>query len=88
MSPIKSLAIGAVRFYQQAISPHMPPSCRYVPSCSSYAIIAIERFGVVRGSWLALRRVSRCHPFHPGGYDPVPQRPSALESHADTDRES
>jgi len=66
------VALGMVRFYQRGISPLLPPSCRYVPSCSEYMYQAIEKYGVLRGGWLGLRRLSRCHPFHPGGYDPVP----------------
>jgi len=61
-----------VRGYQVAISPLLPASCRYYPSCSAYAIEALQRYGVFRGGWLALRRIARCHPFRPGGYDPVP----------------
>lgn len=61
-----------VRGYQVAISPLLPPSCRYSPTCSQYAIDALRRHGAVKGSWLAVRRLARCHPFHPGGYDPVP----------------
>jgi uncharacterized protein len=58
--------------YRLAISPLLGPRCRFHPSCSSYALEALERHGAVRGLWLALRRVLRCHPWHPGGYDPVP----------------
>jgi putative membrane protein insertion efficiency factor len=61
-----------IRCYQGAISPLLPPACRYYPTCSNYAIEAIEKYGALKGSWLALRRILRCHPFHPGGYDPVP----------------
>ena len=61
-----------IEFYRRWISPLLPPRCRFVPSCSSYAIEAIESHGTVRGSWLAAKRVCRCHPFHPGGFDPVP----------------
>jgi hypothetical protein len=61
-----------VRAYQVGISPLLPPSCRYYPSCSAYAIEALEKYGALRGGWLAVRRLSRCHPFRPGGFDPVP----------------
>jgi len=61
-----------VRAYQVAISPLLPPSCRYYPSCSAYAVEALERHGALRGSWLAMRRILRCNPFRPGGFDPVP----------------
>lgn len=63
-----------VRGYQRFISPALPPACRFTPSCSAYAVTALERFGAARGSWLALRRLARCHPWNPGGYDPVPDR--------------
>ncbi len=63
---------GAVRGYQLMISPLLPPSCRYLPTCSAYAIEAIERHGALRGLWLALRRLARCHPWGGSGYDPVP----------------
>ena len=61
-----------IRGYQRVISPALPASCRFYPSCSQYAIEAITRHGALRGSWLAARRLARCHPFHPGGVDPVP----------------
>jgi uncharacterized protein len=64
--------LAMIRLYQRWISPFTSPSCRYFPSCSEYAAQAVVRYGLFRGSWLALRRVLRCHPFHPGGYDPVP----------------
>jgi putative membrane protein insertion efficiency factor len=64
--------IAFVRGYQLAISPLLPASCRYYPSCSAYAVEALERHGALRGSWLAMKRIARCHPFRPGGYDPVP----------------
>jgi putative membrane protein insertion efficiency factor len=69
---MKQTALTLIRFYQKAISPWLPPSCRYYPSCSSYAIEAIERHGFFRGGLLAAKRILRCHPFHAGGFDPVP----------------
>ncbi|MEP6852947.1 MAG: membrane protein insertion efficiency factor YidD [bacterium] len=64
--------LASVRTYQEAVSPLRRPSCRYVPSCSAYAVEAVERFGAARGSYLAVRRLLRCHPLHAGGLDPVP----------------
>jgi putative membrane protein insertion efficiency factor len=69
---IDPLALGLNRLYQRAISPLLPPACRFVPTCSAYAFEAIERHGVWLGSWLAVRRLARCHPFCAGGFDPVP----------------
>lgn len=69
---MKRLALVLIRFYQRATSPGLPPSCRFEPSCSRYGYAAIEKFGLVRGGWLTLRRLARCHPFQPQGYDPVP----------------
>ena len=67
------LLIGAIRFYQRAISPGLPPRCRFVPTCSQYALEAIEKYGPWKGGWLAARRVLRCHPSYKGDlYDPVP----------------
>ena len=72
---MKRLLLALIRFYRRHISPHFPPSCRYIPSCSAYAMEAIEKYGAAKGGWLALKRLSRCHPFHRGEhdfYDPVP----------------
>lgn len=69
---LRKLIVMLIRGYQVAISPLLPASCRYTPSCSQYALEALQRHGALRGSWLAVRRLSRCHPFRPGGYDPVP----------------
>ncbi len=69
---MRKIFIAIIRLYQYAISPYLPPSCRYTPTCSTYAVEAIERFGIFRGGWMALKRVGRCHPWHEAGYDPVP----------------
>ena len=68
----RRVATAPIRGYRRLVSPLLPPSCRFTPSCSVYAITAIERYGVLRGGWLAARRVGRCHPWNPGGHDPVP----------------
>ena len=70
--PVGRALLGLVRFYQRAVSPALPPRCRFWPTCSAYAVEALEVHGAGRGSWLALRRLLRCAPWHPGGYDPVP----------------
>jgi putative membrane protein insertion efficiency factor len=72
IGPAAWILLKIIRFYQLAISPHMPPSCRYVPSCSEYGFEAIERYGALRGSWMAVKRIARCNPFAKGGHDPVP----------------
>ncbi|WP_085447176.1 membrane protein insertion efficiency factor YidD [Magnetofaba australis] len=69
---MRRVLMGLVRGHQLFISPLLPPRCRFYPSCSQYAYEALSRHGALRGSWLAVRRVARCHPFHPGGIDPVP----------------
>lgn len=66
------MALFLIRFYQRFVSPQLPSSCRFVPSCSQYTYEAIEKYGLLKGGWLGLKRLARCHPFHPGGYDPVP----------------
>jgi putative membrane protein insertion efficiency factor len=75
---MRKALIALVRFYQKALSPHLPASCRYQPSCSHYALTALERYGALRGGWMALRRVLRCNPFSRGGYDPVPELPDSV----------
>ncbi len=79
MSPGARLAVLGVRGYQLVLGPFLPPACRFAPSCSEYATAALAEHGLVRGAWLTLRRVARCHPFHPGGYDPPPPRPGAAD---------
>lgn len=69
---MKRILVALLRAYQYAISPLLGRNCRYVPSCSEYAAEAVQKYGAARGGWLGLKRVCRCHPWHPGGYDPVP----------------
>lgn len=69
---MKTLLLGLIRFYQRLISPRLLPSCRYVPSCSQYTFQCIDQYGVLKGSWLGLKRILRCHPLAAGGYDPPP----------------
>ena len=69
---MKYLLLLLLRGYKRFVSPMLGQRCRFHPSCSTYTMEAIERFGVMRGGWLGVRRIGRCHPFHPGGYDPVP----------------
>lgn len=65
--------LALIRFYRRYLSPlKRNPTCRFIPTCSEYALEAVSKYGVMKGGWLALRRVLRCHPFHPGGYDPLP----------------
>ena len=75
---MKRVFLFLIRFYRRYISPCKRPCCRYFPTCSDYALTAVERFGAVRGGYLAVRRVLRCNPFSRGGYDPVPEWPSAV----------
>jgi putative membrane protein insertion efficiency factor len=79
---IRALLLALLRFYRAAISPWMGDVCRFHPSCSRYATECIERFGAARGSWLAVKRVCRCNPFHPGGYDPPPPLPPSSKADA------
>ncbi|TCW39359.1 membrane protein insertion efficiency factor YidD [Laceyella sacchari] len=72
---MKAFALGLITFYRRFISPLKPqPTCRFVPTCSEYALIAIQRHGVFVGGWLTLKRLLKCHPFHPGGFDYVPEK--------------
>ena len=72
MFAMKRALVLTVRIYQVSVGPLLAPSCRYYPTCSSYAIEALEKHGALRGAWLATRRILRCHPFRAGGFDPVP----------------
>jgi putative membrane protein insertion efficiency factor len=69
---MRTAAIFLLKCYKRFISPLLPPMCRYEPTCSMYAMQAIQKYGVIRGTWLGLKRLLRCHPLHPGGWDPVP----------------
>lgn len=79
MSIVTRMMVGMIRLYQLFISPMLGPRCRFHPSCSCYASDALRLHGPVRGSWLAGRRLLRCHPFHPGGFDPVPEPVDSAE---------
>ncbi|WP_433266908.1 membrane protein insertion efficiency factor YidD [Actinosynnema sp. CS-041913] len=74
VSPVTRALLLPIRFYRRFISPALPPTCRFHPSCSAYAVEALTVHGPLRGSWLAIRRLGRCGPWHPGGLDPVPPR--------------
>ena len=74
---MRHFAAFLIRLYQWTVSPLLGPRCRFYPSCSRYALEAIERFGVLKGGWLAARRLGRCHPWQPGGFDPVPEASAA-----------
>lgn len=79
---LRTLILGLIRFYRKGISPFTPPSCRYTPTCSAYAMEAVERHGALRGTWLAARRILRCHPWGGWGYDPVPLPTAGAEAPA------
>ena len=72
---LRKSMIGLVKGYNLLVSPFLPPSCRYTPTCSAYMVEAIEKHGAFRGLWMGSRRILRCHPWHEGGYDPVPDKP-------------
>jgi putative membrane protein insertion efficiency factor len=74
---VKVLLLALLRGYKRWLSPLLPPACRFEPTCSVFAMQAIERFGPFRGTWMAAKRLARCQPMHPGGYDPVPELPGA-----------
>ncbi|MEL7409742.1 MAG: membrane protein insertion efficiency factor YidD [Cyanobacteria bacterium J06558_2] len=76
---MKTPIIWLIKGYRQFISPLFPPTCRFQPTCSQYAIEAISTYGTIKGSWLAVTRIARCHPFHPGGYDPIPPKDESDE---------
>ncbi|PJF40641.1 MAG: membrane protein insertion efficiency factor YidD [Chloroflexi bacterium] len=78
---MKRLVLALIRFYQKQISPRTPPSCIYYPTCSYYTYEAIERYGVIRGGWMGIKRIGRCHPMSAGGYDPVPDLDGARHIH-------
>lgn len=82
MNLARGFAKGLIRGYQLFLSPILPASCRYQPTCSQYALEAVERFGALKGGWLALRRIGRCHPWGGFGYDPVPEAEPGRHNHS------
>jgi putative membrane protein insertion efficiency factor len=82
---MRALITALIRLYQWTLSPLLGPKCRFYPSCSNYALEAVQRFGILQGSWLTLRRLGRCHPWHPGGIDPVPAS-HCMQSHYGHDK--
>ncbi|MFC5602343.1 membrane protein insertion efficiency factor YidD [Sporosarcina koreensis] len=71
---MKTILIGIIKAYQKIISPLTPPSCRFYPTCSHYGVEALQKHGALKGAWLTIRRILKCHPFHEGGFDPVPDK--------------
>lgn len=71
---MRKILVGIIKFYQKWISPATPPTCRFYPTCSHYGVEAIQTHGALKGSYLTTKRILKCHPFHPGGYDPVPEK--------------
>lgn len=78
---LKKAFLALIRFYQLVISPLKPPTCRFYPTCSHYGLEAVERFGAFKGGWLTIKRILKCHPFHQGGMDPVPEKWNEKEKH-------
>lgn len=74
MVEMKTIALGMIKFYQRTWSAVMPPSCRFSPTCSQYTFEAIQKFGIIKGIFMGVKRILRCHPLNPGGYDPVPEK--------------
>jgi hypothetical protein len=85
---MRQLAIGLIRLYQRTLSRILPPACRFTPTCSNYAIEAIEVHGLLKGGWLAVRRICRCHPLSEGGYDPVPGTERGHQSETESDTQN
>lgn len=81
LSPAVRLLSGLIRIYQRVISPLLGPHCRFQPTCSQYGLEALQRFGVLKGGWLTLKRILKCHPLNPGGEDPVPPKPDDYREH-------
>ncbi|MCL6573240.1 MAG: membrane protein insertion efficiency factor YidD [Bacillus sp. (in: Bacteria)] len=78
---LKKAFLAIIRFYQLVISPLKPPTCRFYPTCSHYGLEAVQRFGALKGGWLTIKRILKCHPFHQGGMDPVPKKWNEEEKH-------
>ncbi|QNT73117.1 membrane protein insertion efficiency factor YidD [Bacillus licheniformis] len=77
---MKTVFLLLIRFYQKWISPALPPTCRFYPTCSNYGLEAIEKHGAFKGGWLTIKRILKCHPFHPGGIDPVPEKSKRISA--------